>query len=220
MRTIDGDSSHRHRWRLLGAHKLHAGADPKGSLRFKREMRVVKVCTVSGCKEIRVSIKTEHAYAHGQTPKDTDEQAVALGAFTARIKGQSAIGAWRRANKLRGEGGRSIPIDPAKAKFLSPTEFQRVNEGCSERGENCRMCSGEACNKCGAGCWNSAATIPCEHDVTERHEKRPPDEYSKHIQPILDVTDKILGQTDKFMSERMTMAMVGYVETDDGDENP
>ena len=30
------------------------------------------------------------------------------------------------------------------------------------------MCSGEACNLCGAGCWNSSVR-DCNHDVIERH---------------------------------------------------
>lgn len=36
------------------------------------------------------------------------------------------------------------------------------------------MCTGEACNKCGAGCWDSYRVYrglpPCEHDSMERHE--------------------------------------------------
>lgn len=36
-------------------------------------------------------------------------------------------------------------------------------------GPNCKMCNGEACNKCGAGCWNNAAPY-CAHSVDERHE--------------------------------------------------
>lgn len=35
--------------------------------------------------------------------------------------------------------------------------------------ENCEMCSGEACWKCGAGCWDLSVT-DCKHDVCERHE--------------------------------------------------
>lgn len=38
-------------------------------------------------------------------------------------------------------------------------------------GPVCLMCSGEACNKCGAGCWNNNPKQPCEHDVIERHEE-------------------------------------------------
>jgi hypothetical protein len=40
-------------------------------------------------------------------------------------------------------------------------------------GEDCLMCNGQACNKCGAGCWNNALTKKCEHDVMERHEAPP-----------------------------------------------
>lgn len=35
--------------------------------------------------------------------------------------------------------------------------------------EDCPFCQDEACNKCGAGCWDSSVTN-CEHDVVERHE--------------------------------------------------
>lgn len=34
--------------------------------------------------------------------------------------------------------------------------------------EDCLMCSGEACNLCGAGCWNNSETN-CDHDVIDRH---------------------------------------------------
>lgn len=34
--------------------------------------------------------------------------------------------------------------------------------------EECMVCSGEACNLCGAGCWSNRRD--CEHDVIERHE--------------------------------------------------
>jgi hypothetical protein len=39
-------------------------------------------------------------------------------------------------------------------------------------GEYCKMCNGEACNLCGAGCWANPITMaePCEHSVDERHE--------------------------------------------------
>ena len=34
--------------------------------------------------------------------------------------------------------------------------------------ENCMLCSGEACNFCGAGCWSNRKD--CEHDALERHQ--------------------------------------------------
>lgn len=34
--------------------------------------------------------------------------------------------------------------------------------------DECPMCTGEACNKCGAGCWNPTVA-DCDHDVLERH---------------------------------------------------
>lgn len=40
---------------------------------------------------------------------------------------------------------------------------------CPEFGTaNCMLCSGEACNLCGAGCWSNVKD--CEHDVMERHQ--------------------------------------------------
>lgn len=43
---------------------------------------------------------------------------------------------------------------------------QNIITGCWD--EDCLMCSGEACNLCGAGCWNNQAPH-CDHDVIERH---------------------------------------------------
>jgi len=45
-------------------------------------------------------------------------------------------------------------------------------EKCTQTGvdvHDCRYCQGEACNLCGAGCWNSRERN-CEHDVVQRHE--------------------------------------------------
>lgn len=44
-------------------------------------------------------------------------------------------------------------------------------------GEHCKMCNGEACNWCGAGCWRNAAwdKIPCDHDSEERHREADPE---------------------------------------------
>jgi hypothetical protein len=39
------------------------------------------------------------------------------------------------------------------------------------------MCSGEACDLCGAGCWAGSGHLlgpPCEHDVLERHAEEQP----------------------------------------------
>lgn len=44
---------------------------------------------------------------------------------------------------------------------------QNIVTGCWD--EDCMMCSGEACNLCGAGCWSNRRD--CEHDVMERHEE-------------------------------------------------
>lgn len=38
--------------------------------------------------------------------------------------------------------------------------------------DDCMMCTGEACNKCGAGCWNNDFDRPwCDHGVLERHKE-------------------------------------------------
>jgi hypothetical protein len=40
-------------------------------------------------------------------------------------------------------------------------------------GRDCMMCNGEACNLCGAGCWDynrkARGEPPCTHDVAQRH---------------------------------------------------
>lgn len=38
-------------------------------------------------------------------------------------------------------------------------------------GEDCKMCSGEACMLCGAGLWRNPSIDgpPCEHGVLDRH---------------------------------------------------
>lgn len=38
-------------------------------------------------------------------------------------------------------------------------------------GDECPMCIGESCNKCGAGCWARIGTTNCQHDVVERHQE-------------------------------------------------
>lgn len=44
-----------------------------------------------------------------------------------------------------------------------------MDDGVGESDEvDCSMCTGSACNKCGAGCWSQRRD--CEHDVMERHE--------------------------------------------------
>lgn len=41
-------------------------------------------------------------------------------------------------------------------------------------GPDCMSCSGEACQLCGAGCWNNAGCgHDCEHDVIDRHNYDP-----------------------------------------------
>ena len=60
--------------------------------------------------------------------------------------------------------------EPAKRVEATDMEdYERKFECDSKVSGECSMCSGEACQKCGAGCWNFSVT-DCEHDVTERHE--------------------------------------------------
>jgi hypothetical protein len=41
---------------------------------------------------------------------------------------------------------------------------------CPETGiEDCILCTGEACDYCGAGCWNNNPNRNCQHDVCTRH---------------------------------------------------
>lgn len=99
METIDGDSTHRHRWRRIGAHALHAGHKPCGDNPHPekrvaiREIRHVSVCMIAGCKEMRVHIRRETSYAF------TPEQEVALAQQMDRIPGQTAVGLMRRRAK-------------------------------------------------------------------------------------------------------------------------
>lgn len=45
-----------------------------------------------------------------------------------------------------------------------------MNFICPESGlVNCLLCTGEACDYCGAGCWNNGQTN-CQHDVATRHQ--------------------------------------------------
>lgn len=89
MKTIDGDSTHRHSWRRIGAHALHACRTSQGAL---REVRHVSVCMVEGCKEVRVHIRHHMAYAH------SDEQVQALARQMKRIPGQTAVAQVRKKN--------------------------------------------------------------------------------------------------------------------------
>jgi len=92
METIDGDATHRHRWRRIGAHALHAGHKPCGKNPHPkkrvamREVRHVSVCMVDRCKEVRVHIRRETTYAF------TPEQEQALAQQMKRFPGRTAVG--------------------------------------------------------------------------------------------------------------------------------
>lgn len=65
----------------------------------------------------------------------------------------------------------SLPSpEPTLPAATETSDREAVSAGPECPGPDCMMCSGEACNKCGAGCWASPGTVHCEHDVSERHE--------------------------------------------------
>lgn len=43
----------------------------------------------------------------------------------------------------------------------------------TEDGADCAFCNGEACNLCGAGCWNPSIS-DCQHDSYDRHLRADP----------------------------------------------
>ncbi len=66
--------------------------------------------------------------------------------------------------------------DEDPSRWSKPPE--RAQPACPS--SQCLMCTGEACNKCGAGSWNNdPSRAKCEHDVLERHEKPAPSEPGK-----------------------------------------
>lgn len=98
MKTIDGNSTHRHRWRRIGAHTLHAGHAPNLGTKHARplrEVRHVSVCIVAGCKEVRVHVRQEEGFAHD------DVHAVAMAQQHKRIPGQTAVALVRKKNGTR-----------------------------------------------------------------------------------------------------------------------
>jgi len=101
METIDGDSTHRHRWRRIGAHSLHAGHEQRGwgvnpGRRVAiREIRHVSVCVVPKCKEVRVHVRREVTYAF------TPEQVQALAQEMKRIPGLTAVEVGRRKRRAK-----------------------------------------------------------------------------------------------------------------------
>lgn len=71
------------------------------------------------------------------------------------------------------------PSDPFRRAYERATVTVAQPEPESGHGcpGDCMMCSGEACNKCGAGCWNNGDPH-CDHDVLERHEEPEPEKPS------------------------------------------
>lgn len=88
MITINKDSSHKHRWTPIGSHTIHAGKS--SNFYFKREIRTVFKCQVTGCNELRVSLSHDIAYAH------TGECAEALSKEHNRTLNQTAVSILRR----------------------------------------------------------------------------------------------------------------------------
>jgi len=101
METIDGDATHQHRWRRIGAHALHAGHKQVGENPYPerrvaiREVRHVSVCMVPKCKEVRVHIRRETTYAF------TPEQVHALARQMKRIPGLTAVEMVRRKRRAK-----------------------------------------------------------------------------------------------------------------------
>lgn len=62
---------------------------------------------------------------------------------------------------------------------------RRIIEACE--GEECMMCSGEACWFCGAGCWSHIRN--CTHDVMERHQQ-PGDEEEEPVSRGLSLVEQ------------------------------
>lgn len=60
---------------------------------------------------------------------------------------------------------------PSSGEYVRPCWYEHGKLMLAPKcpSEDCQMCSGEACWKCGAGCWDQSVT-DCEHDVIERHE--------------------------------------------------
>ena len=64
-------------------------------------------------------------------------------------------------------------------------------------GAQCLMCIGEACNKCGAGCWSGLGTR-CEHGSDERHAEPAPcrsDNMKPHL-AVVSALDVPAGRVD------------------------
>lgn len=74
-------------------------------------------------------------------------------------------------------------------------------------GSDCMMCSGEACNLCGAGCWNNRA-VNCEHDTEERHRAPDLNFYVISSPSVADIPAGIHDLTDEQWSA-LADAMAG-----------
>lgn len=53
---------------------------------------------------------------------------------------------------------------------MTAAERNRWDTPCPS--DQCPMCTGEACRRCGAGCWSNVRD--CDHGVLERHEEPEP----------------------------------------------
>lgn len=78
--------------------------------------------------------------------------------------GQEAVVLWRPEINLAVHTTLELP---------APIELDAVDSGRGSCPEDCRACSGEVCEKCGAGAWRhpDCDGVLCDHDVIERHEK-------------------------------------------------
>ncbi len=79
---------------------------------------------------------------------------------------------------------------PEESRFAGYPPFdqppERAHPACPS--SQCLMCTGEACDKCGAGCGNNnPSRAKCEHDVLERHEKPAPNDTTKSRTYVCDM---------------------------------
>lgn len=93
MKTINHEADHKHSWRCIGAHALHAGrklTNP-GRGRLLREVRHVFVCSVPGCAAVRVSI-SHHDVSGTEKLKQPRPVRFRLATFDACLECKATVG--------------------------------------------------------------------------------------------------------------------------------
>jgi hypothetical protein len=110
------------------------------------------------------------------------------------------------AELVRETGDPAVVITPA---IIEASELVVGADEPACPGPDCLLCNGEACNLCGAGCWNNALDLHCEHAVDERHlaprqstrvvdliAKRPA-VFDVHQGRVVEQTTKSVGTSNK-----------------------